>query len=308
MNIDVLDLRRLRLVLAIQQHGSFAKAAEALHISQPSLSKSVARLEDQLKASIFLRTARGSELTPLGELIAQRAQRLLHEGRNLNRDVELAAGGEAVQLRLGVGALLGSDFLPRFLSLIADRHVHLRLAVESGDADDLIPLLATRDLDLVFCALGTHVARPPLVIERLFDTEMIAVVAPHHPLVSAGQVLPGRLKDFRCAGVSTSAFRNTSLFEDDDAESLSAFMANDYRALIELASTGHCVLVGPALLMRRELASGRLVRLQLDWSRPFEAASVTTPAGATSPIVSKIIAYAHELVAQLEAEVAPNVR
>ena len=74
-----LDIRDMRQILAITQYGSFAKAAEALGVAQPSLSKSIARLEDKLKVKLFDRSALGSALTPIGELIVERAARIVTE-------------------------------------------------------------------------------------------------------------------------------------------------------------------------------------------------------------------------------------
>ena len=89
-----MDIRSLQQVIAVRKHGSFAKAADALGVSQPNLSKSIARLEDELKLKIFDRTARGSALTPIGELIVERADAVIAETRDLARDAALLAGGE----------------------------------------------------------------------------------------------------------------------------------------------------------------------------------------------------------------------
>ena len=61
----------------MRDHGSFAKAAAALNMAQPALSKSIARIEDELRLTIFTRSSTGSELTPMGEMIAERAERVM---------------------------------------------------------------------------------------------------------------------------------------------------------------------------------------------------------------------------------------
>jgi DNA-binding transcriptional LysR family regulator len=298
-----MEVRRLQQVLAIHQHGSFAKAADALNLSQPSLSRSVARLEDELKAPVFVRTSRGAELTPLGELLVARAERIVAELASLARDAALAAGGETGEVRLGVGTLLGAGFLPRFLDRILDRYPRLRLTVETGDADDLLPRLAAREIDLVLCALGPHVGEPPLVTTRLLTAEMVVLAAPDHPLAGEQAIAPQRLAQFRCAGAATSVFRNSALFDlDAEDEDLSALMANDYRALLGLAEAGRCLLVAPSFVARAALAERRLVRLDVAWSREFAAVSVCTRAAAASPIIRRIIALIRELATELEAE------
>jgi DNA-binding transcriptional LysR family regulator len=298
-----MDVRRLRQVLAIHQYGSFAKAADALNLSQPSLSRSVARLEDELRAPVFVRSSRGAELTPLGELLVARAERVVAELASLARDAELAAGGDAGRVRLGVGTLLGAGFLPRFLERILDKHPQLRLTVETGDADDLLPRLEAREVDLVLCAFGPHVGDPPLVTTQLLTAAMLCLAAPDHPLARERAIAPQQLSEFRCAGAATSVFRNTVLFgADPDDDNLSAYMANDYRALLGLATAGRCVLVAPSFVVGAAVAEGRLVRLDVDWSHEFSVVSVCTRAAAVSPIIARIIALVRQLAADLEAE------
>jgi DNA-binding transcriptional LysR family regulator len=297
-----MEVRRLRQVLAIHEYGSFAKAADALNMSQPSLSRSVARLEDELRAAVFVRSSRGAELTPLGELLVARAERIVDELTSLARDAALSAGGEAGQVRLGVGTLLGAGFLPEFLDRILERHPRLRLSVETGDADDLLPQLAAREIDLVLCAHGLHVGDPPLIATRLLTAQMVVVAAPDHPLAGEQAIAPARLARFRCAGAATSVFRNDVIFglADEDGDDLLAFMANDYRALLGLAEAGRCALVAPSFVARTALAERRLVRLDVAWSREFHVVSVCTRAGAVSPIIGRIIALVRKLARELE--------
>src|SRR5436190_24350877 len=125
-----MDIRHLRQILAIRDHGSFAKAAEALHVAQPALSKSMAKLEDELRLTIFTRTSTGSELTPMGEMIAERAERVMAATEDLTRDAALVAGGDAGAVRLGLGTLLKNTLLPQLLLKIVEAHPKLRLELE----------------------------------------------------------------------------------------------------------------------------------------------------------------------------------
>jgi DNA-binding transcriptional LysR family regulator len=72
-------------------------------MAQPALSKSIAKVEDELRLTIFTRTSTGSELTPMGEMIAERAERVMAATENLARDAALVAGGDAGAVRLGIG-------------------------------------------------------------------------------------------------------------------------------------------------------------------------------------------------------------
>src|SRR4051812_48661892 len=166
-----MDIRSLSHVLAIQKYGSFARAADALGVSQPNLSKSVARLEDQLRLKIFDRTAKGSALTPVGELIVERADAVIAETRNLARDAALLAGGETGVVRIGFSSSIWTAFATPLLGWIVDRHPRLKIHAEVAPGGRLLPLLGSRDLDIVF------VAEPPDPSDTAYVAEVI-IVAP----------------------------------------------------------------------------------------------------------------------------------
>jgi len=92
----------------------------------------MAKLEDELRLTIFTRTSTGSELTPMGEMIAERAERVMAATEDLTRDAALVAGGDAGAVRLGVGTALKDTLLPRLLLRIVEAHPRLRLQIELG--------------------------------------------------------------------------------------------------------------------------------------------------------------------------------
>src|SRR6188768_2362518 len=150
-----MDIRSLQQVIAVRKYGSFAKAGEALGVSQPNLSKSVARFEDELKLKIFDRTAKGSALKPIGELIIDRADAVIAETRNLARDAALLAGGETGIVRIGFSSSIWTAFATPLLQWVVGRHPNLRIHAEVAPAARLLPQLEARELDVVF------VAQPP---------------------------------------------------------------------------------------------------------------------------------------------------
>src|SRR6185312_15334785 len=93
-------------VVAIAQHGSFGKAAAELGISQPTLSKSIARLEDELRFKLFDRSGWRAQLTPLGAFVVERAERLVAQSQRFEREVDLFALGEFGEVRIGLGPVL----------------------------------------------------------------------------------------------------------------------------------------------------------------------------------------------------------
>jgi DNA-binding transcriptional LysR family regulator len=296
-----MDIRNLRQILAIRDHGSFAKAAEALHIAQPALSKSVARIEHELRLTLFTRTSTGSELTPMGEMIAARAERVMAATQNLERDAALAAGGDAGVVRLGVATSLRDALLPPLLLKIVEAHPHLKLQIELGAGNRLLPLVQSRDLDLALCAADA--SNTSLAYVEAMQAELMFMASADHPLASERSITIERLAEFPCAGPNIPG-QTASVFlgRESAAGSLDAYLANDFEALMPLVRAGHAVLVAPCFFVYQALRSGRLVRLDVAWTVPVGYGCYTTRAASFSPILAKISSYAVEIGDTLQQE------
>lgn len=287
-----MDIRHLRQILAIRDHGSFAKAAEALHVAQPALSKSMAKLERDLSLTLFTRTSTGSALTPMGDMIAERAERVMAATQNLTRDAALVAGGDEGIVRLGIGNLLKSTLLPPLLMKIIEAHPHLRLQIELGSGHRLLPLVQTRELDLALCSANpTHAG---LAYVEVVRTELVFVASPAHPLASERGIPIERLAAFFCAGPSMPG-STVSAFLGLPSDRLDAYSCNDFEPMLPLARGGHAVLIAPHFMVRDAMRSGELVRIDVQWAGTLAYGGYTTHAASFSPILAKIMGYAVEI-------------
>ena len=295
-----MDIRHLRQILAIRDHGSFAKAAASLNMAQPALSKSMAKLEDELRLTIFTRTSTGSELTPMGEMIAERAERVMAATQNLSRDAALIAGGDAGAVRLGIGTLLKDTLLPRLLLKIVEAHPRLRLEIEFGAANSLFPRLESRSLDMAMCV--TAPSKTLACVEAL-QAEVIFVGAPTHPLASERRISIDRFAQFPCAGPNTPGYVPSVFLDRPSATAtLDAYTSNDFEALMPLVRAGHATLVTPSFFVQRALRAGELVRLDVEWTGAIAFGCYTTRAVSFSPILARITDYAVELGEAIQQE------
>jgi hypothetical protein len=114
-----IELRLIRHAIAVGQHGNFARAAEALHLTQPSLSRSIASLEDQLGVPLFDRTPKGVTPTPFGRVLLERGETVLRREADLRREIALLAGLETGSLVISAAPYMDEVLIARAIGRMA---------------------------------------------------------------------------------------------------------------------------------------------------------------------------------------------
>ncbi|KAA0020290.1 LysR family transcriptional regulator [Salinicola corii] len=143
-----MELRHLRYFVAAAEHGSVHEAAEQLHISQPTVSRQIHDLEDDLGATLFLRSARGLELTPVGEMFLRRAKRLLEDVEAAKVHAGRMAQGLSGRLSLGfVENATWGGLLPQILMRFKQHAPDVDLELLPLNSSDQIAQLESGRLD-----------------------------------------------------------------------------------------------------------------------------------------------------------------
>lgn len=289
-------ISRLRQVLAIHDQGSFAKAAEQLGVAQSSLSKSVARFEDELKVKLVERSARGSRLTPEGELLAERARRLIEETESLRRDLTLIARARPSQVRIGIASALNSGFLPRFALAAAETLPELRLHFEIAPSHRLLQLLEKRELDLLFAGHPPTERNANLDLAYVFKTATVVVVAPDHPLTRMNKVEVDDLREHRFCGLLHGQATALGVTEP---KWMSFYQSNCFDAVLPIVAAGRAVLTAPSFVVRRQIEAGTLVVLPCDWTTEITYSAITNRGVAKTATIQTLIGAARACAADL---------
>lgn len=150
----MLELRRLRHLLAVVEHGNFSRAAQALHLTQPALTRSIQSLESDIGAPVLLRARGAIEPTEIGRLLLRRAAILLNGARELERDLQLARGLELGELRVGVGPFGGAALIGPVIGRFSLAHPRLQLKLVVAPWQELPQRARNRDVDLIVAELS----------------------------------------------------------------------------------------------------------------------------------------------------------
>ena len=174
-------LRQLEYFVAVADHGAFGTAADALAVSQPSLSKQLGTMETELGTRLFERTSRRVVLTPTGRAVLSRARSILNDVRDFKTLVRGTSSLFAARLSIGVLPSVGAYFMP-----IANRRLHrlypdLRLIVQEGATRELLALLKDGRIDAV---IGTPTNDPEFDSAPLFEETLWICTASDDPLSS----------------------------------------------------------------------------------------------------------------------------
>ncbi len=282
------DLRQLRQFVAVAEHLHFGRAAQALHISQPPLSRSIQDLEAKLGARLFERSRRKVELTPAGRWYLEEARQVLARLERASRAVaELAAGG-AGSLRIGFVTIADYSVLPALLSRFKAAQPGVTLSLRELVTEAQLEALAAGDLDLGFVL-------PPLPAREVdsiaVNREPLVVALPaRHPLAAAKGPLGVRtLADEPFVMVPASLARGLSdvvlgLCARAGFAPRIAQEAVQMQTVVSLVSSGLGVAIVPASLLnlRRSGVVYRAVRdahpkieLRLAWRRDARSAALT---------------------------------
>jgi LysR family transcriptional regulator, hydrogen peroxide-inducible genes activator len=186
-----MTLTDLRYIVALARERHFGRAAEKCFVSQPTLSVSVKKLEDELGVILFERAPHEVRVTEIGLRVAAQAERVLTEATLVQ---EIAAAGKDPlngPLRLGVIYTIGPWLLPRLVPLLKERAPAMPLLIEENFTHRLVEKLKAAELDLIVLALPLN--EPGLVAQPVYDELFRTLVPASHPWANEQSVDPHRL-------------------------------------------------------------------------------------------------------------------
>jgi DNA-binding transcriptional LysR family regulator len=177
-----MTLVQLRHLLALADSGSFSKSAQAMHLTQPALSRSIRALEDELGLRLFDRVGRRAELTPFGREVAARARQLVFEADDLRASGRQMQRGEAGTIRIGLGSGPGAMLMTPLLLQISQRYPRMRVEVARAGTALLAQSLRDRRLDALVVDVRSLAPAPDLRVETLRQMRGAFMCRRGHPL------------------------------------------------------------------------------------------------------------------------------
>ncbi|MFT4170960.1 MAG: hydrogen peroxide-inducible genes activator [Rhodocyclaceae bacterium] len=188
-----MTLTDLRYIVALAQERHFGHAAEKCHVSQPTLSVAVKKLEEQLGVLLFERSAADVKVTEIGRQIVAQAERVLREASQVRDIAEAGRDPLAGPLRLGVIYTIGPYLLPSLIPKIAQRAPRMPLMIQENYTSRLAEGLKKGDIDVAILALPF--TEPGIVTQPVYDEPFRVLMPSSHPWAEHDEISAATLQE-----------------------------------------------------------------------------------------------------------------
>ena len=186
-----MTLTELRYIVMLARERHFGRAAEKCHVSQPTLSVALKKVEHKSGVILFERTPSEVRLTPTGEQIARQAERVLEEAGRLKEIAQQGKDPLIGALRLGVIYTIAPYLLPRLVPALHARAPHMPMYLQENFTVNLGEQLRRGDLDAIIVALPF--SEPGIVSRPVYDEPFCVVMPMHHPMAKQAAIPPDQI-------------------------------------------------------------------------------------------------------------------
>ena len=288
-------LRQMQYLKLLAEHGSFGRAAEAAHVTQPTLSAGVQELEKILGGPVVDRARSGVILTAIGEVALARATTILNEAEEMVQSARNAGHPLTGRFRLGVIPTVAPYLLPKALPLLRTRFPKLRLYLREDLTHRLIALLKAGQLDAALIALPYDMAG--LAHAHVSDDELLAALPSTHPLAHAREAPPSAmesddlilLEDGHC--LRDHALAACGLRPPKATGEEEAFAATSLPTLVQMVGSGLGVTFQPAMAVAAGLAdTADISVMPLQADHPSREIVVAWRAGSSRAAEGRLLA------------------
>lgn len=187
-----MEFRDLAYLLEVARSGHVGRAAERIGLTQPALTKCIARLERELGVPLLERTAKGVSLTVYGQHLADHALRARAANQDIKRQIAELAAGRAGHLRIGTGMILAQHLLPLACETLLKENPGITLDISGGNTDTLFPALRNRQLDAILVSIDPN-AEPGIRQTFLMEDTVTVISRRDHPLQKLRRLTPRAL-------------------------------------------------------------------------------------------------------------------
>ncbi|WP_439273458.1 LysR family transcriptional regulator [Pseudochrobactrum sp. HB0163] len=288
-----MNIQQLRHFIALAEKGSFTKAAEYVHLTQPALSRSIAQLEAELGMKLVDRIGKRCEVTAFGNVILDHAQRVLFETEELYRVVKQQHEGIAGRIKIGLGSTPSALLTAPLLSQFSATNPSLHILLMRGAIPLQVQALRDRTLDMLVVEIRGVSVTADLQIEMLPVLRTGFLVNRNHPLLQRDKVSFADLRPWPLATtiLAPEQIRNMITIYGAQAhpDKSVTFHSDAIDGLLQTALNSQTIYYGVIAPAHDLITSGQLVEVPVrPVSDPSQFAIIRL-AGRTQPPIFSLL-------------------
>ena len=307
-----LKMTELRVFASVMEHRSFHKAAAAVHLTQPAVTKTIAGLEAKLGARLFDRRADGVEPTVHALSLAPRAAAIFDELRRAAQDLAMVSSGARGVLRLGSLPMPAIPFLPVAIKRLTDVHPDRLVSVLEAREAELLERLRKGDIELAILRLALLDLGPDLQVATLFEEKLCVVACRDHPLATREHLTWQELLQEHWVMPPADCLFAEHVQRTLDANGLQRprRVVESYAINIQFGMVLHGGMLAFGMRSQFEFSPGKILLVRLPFeleSAPRAVAAVTLKSHALGPLAQQLIGHIRSLLpAPPEFALAPE--
>ncbi len=247
---------QLEYLIAVEKYGSFSEAAKNCHVTQPTLSMQIQKLEEELGVKIFKRDKFPIAMTAIGEKIIAQAKQILKEKERINILLQIEKGVFAGTLKVAIIPTVSSYLLPMFLRNFINKFPEVELIIDEVTTDEIINGIHKGNFDIGIIALRS--SNGNLITETLYFEPFVAFLPPNHKLMKKNRISQNDLnvndflllKEGHCLREQTLSVCKTDATDWVSKETKVVFESGNLDTLIKLVEQNFGMTLLPYLSLQ----------------------------------------------------------
>ena len=285
--IDISDIRMIKVVTEV---GSINRAAEILHMSQPTLSKKISRLEQKLNMALFVRNSAGMVATEAADILLAEGASISSKLTDVERRLELMANLVGGQVRVGVGPIVEQLLVPKVLLDFVENEYQFRISLTTDSPSALTEQLRTSQIDLAIGPFQANEVSDEFTPVLEMSEELVAVVRAGHPLAKQSQISFDETKNFRYIAPHLPRKMGNQIIDFvKNAEIKPQISCDNYSLAKTVISNSDYITIGPASLFNTEIKNGSLVKISFPTQIMWYCNCIVKQEVLATPAVKEVV-------------------
>jgi DNA-binding transcriptional LysR family regulator len=264
----MINTRQLADLLAVIEHRHFRDAARALGVSQPTLTKSIQRLESELGVQLLERRHHGVSPTPIGQRVIDHARQVVADMDQLEKEVGLLSGAEIGTLAIGVGPAMSETFVSAMIGQFAEQYPELQINVRVDHWTQLSDWLHAGELDLYVADVASAGRDARVTTIAMPRERFVWFCRAGHPLAGRRRLKPSEIFAWPVATPKPPPWAQVWFAEaagtpDDVQRRYHTVQCESYSMLKQIVRSSNCVSASLESSIAHEIEAGMLVALNV---------------------------------------------